>query len=202
MVKPNQLEINSEIKNYELIVNLYNTQNFSIEEIAEKMTCNKKLIFKILQDAKDLGFSFTRPLILPKALMTNSSGDSFVTQDTNRAKIFQSIKNRIESKSELDKYYEKEILSYRKKGIKSSDIANTLKISKSKVESLTRDMNLRGVPIHGYNRKVNSCTTDNELIYANLIDKYIDDDLSLSQIVNLIGISRATVQNVIYKYLI
>lgn len=201
MIQANQKEIKAIIKNYKSLVDLYDTQNLSIDDIAKRMACETNTVFKMLKEAKNLGFSFDRPLISHKALKVPISIKNTSLSESNRIEIYQSIKKRIECKTDIEKYYERKILFFRKNNLRSADIATQLEISKSKVESLTKDMALRGVPIHGYEKKTNTYSTDEELNYANLIDNYIDQGFSLREIINLIGISRPTVQNIIYKYL-
>ena len=201
MIQANQKELKAIIKNYESIVDLYNTHNLSLDDIAKRMACETNIVFKMLKEAKNLGFSFDRPLISPKALTAPLSAKNAPLNSSNRIEIYQSIKKRIECKTDIEKYYERKILFFRKSNLRSADIATKLEISKSKVESLTKDMALRGVPIHGYERKTNTYSADDELNYANLIDNYIEQGFSLREITNLVGISRSTLQNIIYKYL-
>ena len=183
--------INNDDHSLEELVNKWNTKKYNVRDLAKEYGVSIGTIRNRLKSADKLGMHVEQ----------SSQGKAFKVH--SRDGIYQSIVNRIEKKSALDTFLEKEILRLRANNLGSKEIATILNISLSKVDFLTIDMSLKGVPIP--NSKKTSTKKDqfqDELLLANSIDSYLEKNLSLTEIVDILGISRYKVQNIIYKHLI
>lgn len=184
-------DINNDDHSLEELVNKWNTKKYNVIDLAKEYGVSIGTIRNRLKSADKLGMHVEQ----------SSQGKAFKVH--SRDGIYQSIVNRIEKKSALDTFLEKEILRLRANNLGSKEIATILNISLSKVDFLTIDMSLKGVPIP--NSKKTSTKKDqfqDELLLANSIDSYLEKNLSLTEIVDILGISRYKVQNIIYKHLI
>lgn len=183
--------INNNDHSLEELINKWNTKKYNVGDLAKEYGVSTGTIRNRLKSADKLGMHVEQ----------TSQGKAFKVH--SRDGIYQSIVNRIEKKSALDTFLEKEILRLRANNLGSKEIATILNISLSKVDFLTIDMSLKGVPIP--NSKKTSNKKDQfqgELLLANSIDSYLEKNLSLTEIVDILGISRYKVQNIIYKHLI
>jgi DNA-binding CsgD family transcriptional regulator len=184
--------LNNDDFSLEELVNKWNTKKYDVRELGKEYGISKGTVRNRLKSAIKLGIHVEQ----------TSQGKAFKVH--SRDGIYQSVVNRIEKKSALDSFLEKEILRLRANYLGSKEIARILNISLSKVDFLTIDMSLRGVAIP--NSKEPKSNKKNqlqdELLLANSIDSYLEKNLSLSEIVDILGISRYKVQNIIYKHLI
>jgi len=174
------------------LVNKWNTRKYEARELGKEYGVSHGTIRNRLKRAIKLGMHVEQ----------TSQGKAFKIH--SRDGIYQSIINRIEKKNALDTFLEKEILKLRANNLGSREIAGILNISLSKVDFLTIDMSLRGVAIPN-SKEPNTNKKDqlqDELLLVNSIDSYLEKNLSLTEMVDILGISRYRIQNIIYKHLI
>lgn len=190
---------NSEINSYpganndnsslEELVNKWNTRKYTAKALGKEYGVSGPTIHNRLKSAVKLGLHIEH----------SSQGKAF--KANSRDEIYQSVVNRIEKKSVFDTFLENEILRLRANCLGPKEIARILNISLSKVDFLTIEMSLRGVAIP--NRSPNKKDQlQDELLLANSIDSYLEKNLSLTEMVDILGISRYRIQNIIYKHLI
>lgn len=174
-----------------ILVKKWNTRKYTLKELGIEYGVSLGTIKNRLREAKDIGIHVEESL----------KGKSFKSRSRNE--IYQTIINRIEKKGEIDKFLEKEIIKHRRNGLGSKKIAEILNISLSKVDFLCIDMKLRGISLPDLpSSKSKTKNLNDEILLANLIDHHLKKNRSLSEIVDIIGISRYKTQNIIYKYLI
>ncbi len=118
----------------------------------------------------------------------------------HRKNIIKGIIESVERPSELFKYREKEFLRLKAENRPMHEIINYLGISKTTKNELVRRIKLKQINIP--NDKSHPLFENEEyLIKANQIDKYLDQNLSIKKISELMGIKDETVRGLIYKYL-
>lgn len=117
-----------------------------------------------------------------------------------KSKVFSMIQDAFENILELNKYREKQILLLKSKNISMKDISLELELTVRSVKSLMKKMKLKGIDIP--NDHLEGYLNDECSNFAYIIDKYLDDGLSLGEIANITGRSPEFIRNNIYMWLI
>ena len=125
-----------------------------------------------------------------------------VIPQNSKKETLSRIKRKIENFNASDDIFAKRILSYKIDGLNSSTISKKLDIPISKVERLCAFMTLQGVSIPNYQSKTLNNASSNEEEMIDLIESYLDGGLKVAQISQLLDISAAKIDTLVYKYLI
>ena len=118
----------------------------------------------------------------------------------HKKNIIKGIVESIERPSELFKYREKEFLRLKAENRPMHEIINYLGISKNTKDEMVRRIKLKQINIPNDNSKA-IFEGEDYLIKANQIEKYLDQNLSITKISKLMAIRVETVRGLVYKYL-
>ena len=165
---------------------------------------------------------FNKDLLFIKQVMTNASNQmpvalknktperknnlshyqQYEKKGHKKINTLQRIKLKFEKFNAVDQASADQILSCKRQGLSSIDIGRKLKVSTVKISSLCAIMSLTGINIPNYTSRSLGETDDKELNMVDMIESYLDENLSVYQICELINVSPAKIDTLIYKHLI
>jgi predicted DNA-binding protein YlxM (UPF0122 family) len=178
---------------------LWNTGNYTLQEIADKFDVSRERIRQILKKYKASEFFVLDVKERQKLRREDREYFKEILKKPHRDKIYDQI---LETKSQQDDDRREAILRMRAEDKSLDEIGKELNISKIRTAQIIRDMKDEGIDVPN-SRNTGVPLTEKEIKKrVDLIDAYIDDELSIKQIAKAMKIQHQTISRLIYLHLI
>ena len=179
------------------------SRSFNSEDKSKFKRFNKNLLFikQAMTDASNQ-LSVVLKNKTPERKKNLSHYQQYEEKRHKKIHTLQRIKLKFEKFNAVDQVRADQILSFKTQGLSSIDIGRKLKVSTAKISALCAIMSLTGINIPNYTSRSLREIDDKELIMVDMIESYLDENLSVGQICGLINVSPAKIDALIYKHLI
>ena len=122
---------------------------------------------------------------------------------THKENTYKDIQFRFENRSETEQYLHQKIITLKAENKSVDEMSKILSVTKNKINNTLQHMRVIGFFIPNDLKALGGLLSEEEeLEKADLIEAYLDDDMTINAISKHLGHSSYYIEKLVYKHLI